>query len=188
MTTSKLHLCTSHTATLIVGRPHKSNPGSIQAMVANITNINTLKDTTINYTYLCAFSTASEHKDTLNYGEIIRATKRDIFNGHANSCDFLYVIPRSKIPEGFKPLPAVWSFKHRIFHTGLRANGKQGLACVAVDNSIIREGCFIIVYVDDCLLFSPQDSTLESILSHLNKLFKLTSDANIGAYLGIRII
>jgi hypothetical protein len=44
-----------------------------------------------------------------------------------------------------------------------------------------------IVYVDDCLLFSPSDQVLDDLISSLQSEFKLTHEGDVGAYLGINI-
>jgi hypothetical protein len=51
----------------------------------------------------------------------------------------------------------------------------------------IRNYCIIIVYVDDCLIFSRDDAVLDGIISHLSSKFRITSDSDIGAYLGLDI-
>jgi hypothetical protein len=51
----------------------------------------------------------------------------------------------------------------------------------------IRDNCIIIIYVDDCLIFSRDDKILEDILSHLGSVFQITSDMDVGAYLGLDI-
>jgi hypothetical protein len=51
----------------------------------------------------------------------------------------------------------------------------------------MRHDCVIVIYVDDCLLFSAHDTVLDGILAHLHKSFKITSEADIGAYVGLDI-
>jgi len=51
----------------------------------------------------------------------------------------------------------------------------------------LRHDCVIMIYVDDCLLFSAHDTVLDGILIHLHKSFKITSEADIGAYLGLHM-
>jgi len=51
----------------------------------------------------------------------------------------------------------------------------------------IRNNCLIIVYVDDCLLFAKTDDILDSIISTLKANFNLTSQGDVGAFLGIDI-
>ena len=58
----------------------------------------------------------------------------------------------------------------------------------AVDKCLfIHHDCIIIVYVDDCLLFSPSDTVLDGMIELLNQLFKITSSNSIEAYLGLEV-
>jgi hypothetical protein len=50
-----------------------------------------------------------------------------------------------------------------------------------------RKNCIFIVYVDDCLLFSPSDTVLDEHIISLQPEFKLTHEGDVGAYLGIDI-
>jgi hypothetical protein len=50
-----------------------------------------------------------------------------------------------------------------------------------------RKDCIFIVYVDDCLLFSPSDTVLDNLINSLQSEFKLTHEGDVGAYLGIDI-
>jgi hypothetical protein len=59
----------------------------------------------------------------------------------------------------------------------------------AVDKCLfIHQNCVILVYVDDCLLFSSLDDILDAIIAHLKKHFNITSGSDIETYLGIEII
>jgi hypothetical protein len=40
----------------------------------------------------------------------------------------------------------------------------------------IRNNCIIVIYVDDCLLFTPSDDILDSLISSLQQDFKLTTE------------
>jgi hypothetical protein len=51
----------------------------------------------------------------------------------------------------------------------------------------ICKDCIILIYVDDCLIFSPTETTLEEITNHLRTVFSITSEIDVGAYLGIDI-
>lgn len=65
---------------------------------------------------------------------------------------------------------------------------KTGFKQSSVDKCLfIRHDCIIIVYVDDCLLFSPTDSVLDDMISFLNKHFKITSSTPIETYLGLEV-
>jgi hypothetical protein len=50
-----------------------------------------------------------------------------------------------------------------------------------------HKDCIFIVYVDDCLLFSPLDTILDDLVTSLQLEFKLTYEGDVGAYLGIDI-
>jgi hypothetical protein len=45
----------------------------------------------------------------------------------------------------------------------------------------------VLVYVDDCLLFSPSDKVLDDMINLLNKQFKITSSTSIETYLGLEV-
>lgn len=47
--------------------------------------------------------------------------------------------------------------------------------------------CMIVIYADDCLIFSPTDSTMDDVIKHLASVFHITTESNIGAYLGLNI-
>ncbi len=52
----------------------------------------------------------------------------------------------------------------------------------------IRNNCIIIIYVDDCLLFAPSDDILDSLITSLQQDFQLTTEGDVGAFLGIDIV
>jgi hypothetical protein len=89
-----------------------------QAMISNIENIYQLDDGTMNYHYPCAFSTTANNKDTLNYGEMLQSSDSSQFEAAMQTemdglHDILKVLLRTSVPEGVKPLPAVWAFKRK---------------------------------------------------------------------------
>lgn len=49
----------------------------------------------------------------------------------------------------------------------------------------IRRDCLIVVYVDNCLIFSKEDSTLDSAITALQSSFNLTSQGSAGAFSGV---
>jgi hypothetical protein len=51
----------------------------------------------------------------------------------------------------------------------------------------IRSNCIIVVYVDDCLLFTKSDAVLDSIIASLQSEFNLTTEGDVGAFLGVDI-
>jgi hypothetical protein len=52
---------------------------------------------------------------------------------------------------------------------------------------LIRHDCIIVIYVDNCLIFSKDEAVLDSIVQHLGATFRITSEADVGAYLGLDI-
>jgi hypothetical protein len=51
----------------------------------------------------------------------------------------------------------------------------------------IKNDCLVIIYVDDCLFFAKTDDILDSIIAKLSQNFNLTSQGDVGAFLGIDI-
>jgi hypothetical protein len=51
----------------------------------------------------------------------------------------------------------------------------------------IRANCLIVFYIDDCLLFTKSDAVLDSVISSLQSEFNLTSEGDVGAFLGVDI-
>jgi hypothetical protein len=57
-----------------------------------------------------------------------------------------------------------------------------------VDKCLYIHGdCIILLYVDDCLIFSPSEQTIDTIIRHLGTVFKITLENDVDAYLGIDI-
>ena len=52
----------------------------------------------------------------------------------------------------------------------------------------LRKDLILVLYVDDCLLFARTDAVLDDFLSKLKSTFSLTSEMDVGAFLGIDII
>jgi hypothetical protein len=51
----------------------------------------------------------------------------------------------------------------------------------------IKNDCLVIIYVDDCLFFAKTDEILDSIVTKLSQNFNLTSQGDVGTFLGIDI-
>ena len=70
---------------------------------------------------------------------------------------------------------------------------KQGLiSCGFIQSNIdpclfIRNDCILMVYTDDCLMFTQDDTTINDLCKCLSKEFLLSDEGNIAGYLGIQI-
>jgi hypothetical protein len=51
----------------------------------------------------------------------------------------------------------------------------------------LRYDCIIVVYVDDCLFFSPFATVIDKVIVSLSKTFKLKDEGNVSAFLGVQI-
>jgi len=277
------------------------------AMLTTMEQQHCLDDGTLNAIYPCALQ-----NDVLHYGKMLKAPDKTKFVEAMEQevdglRDMLQVIPRSSLPDGVKPLPAIWAFKRKRLldwsiqkykarlnaHGGKQKHGvnywetyapvvnwstvrltlilsllhglksrqvdfvqaftqapldcpvyleipagyhvkdgnltfagetnknhdkshvlkllknmyglKQagynwynkltdvlldlGFKQSAVNKCLfICQNCVILVYVDDCLLFSSLDATLDAIIAHLKKHFNITLGSDIETYLGIEII
>ncbi len=51
----------------------------------------------------------------------------------------------------------------------------------------LRNDCIIIVYVDDCLIFSKDDATIDKLIQQLSKTFLLQDEGDVSAFLGVQI-
>jgi hypothetical protein len=80
-------------------------------MIANLEQLATLDNGTANFTYPMAF-----HNVVLHYGGMLKADDHPNFvtamqDEMSGLKEMLQVVPRSSLPHGIKPLPAVWAFK-----------------------------------------------------------------------------
>lgn len=93
-----------------------------------------------------------------------------------------YVLRIKKNMYGLRQAGNNWFDK---LHESLLARGfKQS----SIDPCLfIRSNCIIVFYVDDCLLFAKEDSILDSLISSLQSEFNLTTEGDVGAFLGVDI-
>jgi hypothetical protein len=275
-------------------------------MIANLEQLATLDNGTANFTYPMAF-----HNVVLHYGGMLKADDHPNFvtamqDEMSGLKEMLQVVPRSSLPHGIKPLPAVWAFKIKHLpdwtilkykarlnvHGGKQKHGvnywetyapvvnwstvrrtmilsllkdfkcrqvdfvqaftqapidcpvymeipaqytvqdnqlvftgahhkatdkthiikllknmyglkqaghnwyntltdellKTGFRQSSIDKCLfIRDNCIVIVYVDDCLLFSPHDKVLDNMIALFNKHFKIISSSSIETYLSLEV-
>jgi hypothetical protein len=83
---------------------------------------------------------------------------------------------------GYKQAARNW---FKTLTTGLL---KEGFVQPNTDHCLLlRSDCIIVVYVDDCLFFSPDSATIDNVISSLSQTFKLKDEGDISAFLGIQI-
>ena len=104
------------------------------------------------------------------------------FNVTNNPLNKEYVLKLEKNLYGTKQAAANW---FKMLKEGLE---KQKFKPSNVDPCLfITHDCIIICYVDDCLIFSPQETTINELITELRKTFDLTDEGNVKAYLGISV-
>jgi hypothetical protein len=70
---------------------------------------------------------------------------------------------------------------------------KQGLLAEGFKQSkidpclFLRHDCLMVVYTDDCLIFSRDDKTIDALITSLSSIYKLEDQGTVNDYLGIRI-
>lgn len=73
----------------------------------------------------------------------------------------------------------------RLLSEGLR---KLGFSQSKTDSCLfLRHDCIIIVYVDDCLFFSRNTSTIDQVIASLSASFKLKDEGDVSAFSGVQI-
>jgi hypothetical protein len=93
-----------------------------------------------------------------------------------------HVLKLKKNLDGLKQAGHNWFEKLR---TGLQA---RGFIQSNIDRCLfLRKDCILVVYVDDCLLFSPSDDTLDDVICSSQTEFVVTSEGDAGAFHGINI-
>ena len=50
-----------------------------------------------------------------------------------------------------------------------------------------RNKLILVCYVDDCLIFTPEQNSIDVLISDLQKNFVLTDEGDVNMYLGIKI-
>ena len=83
---------------------------------------------------------------------------------------------------GLKQSPLKWFQK---LCSGLKARGfKQS----AIDPCLfLKDDIVCVVYVDDCLFFSPEESVIDNMVNDLKTEFDLEPEDDVAAFLGIKI-
>ena len=119
------------------------------------------------------------------------------------------------VPTGFQAIDGTLKFIHGLRTKGLNnghilklkknmyglrqgghswylklSNGllQRGFTQSKVDKCLfLRHDCILVVYVDDCLLFSRETKTIDDIINSLRTDFVITDEGDAGAFYGIDI-
>lgn len=97
-----------------------------------------------------------------------------------NSTD--YLLRLNKNVYGLKQAGNNWFTKIRGSLLALGFTQSSHDPCL-----FIRNNCLVIIYVDDCLIFTKTDAILDDVIMKLQENFNLTSQGDVGAFLGIDI-
>ena len=94
-----------------------------------------------------------------------------------------YVIVLEKNLYGTKQAAANW---FEMLRDNLL---KEGFRQSAIDPCLfLKSDIVIVTYVDDCLIFSDSEETIDGLLERLQKTFKLTDEGeDVKAYLGLKV-
>ena len=96
--------------------------------------------------------------------------------------DTTHYIQLKKNLYGCKQAARNW-FQH--LDTGLKALGfRQSTTDPCL---YLRKDCIMVVYTDDCLIFAPEDNTIDTLIASLSELYKLEDQGDVHDYLGLRI-
>lgn len=98
---------------------------------------------------------------------------------HGNSSEFVLRIRKNMY--GLKQAGNNW------FNTLKDSLQAHGLTQSSIEPCLFIHSNCIIIYEDDCLLFTKSDAVLDSVISLLKSKFNLTSQGDAGAFLGVDI-
>ena len=93
-----------------------------------------------------------------------------------------YLLRLNKNVYGLKQAGNNWFTELRGFLLQLGFSQSSHDPCL-----FIRYDCLVIIYVDDCLFFAITDLILDTLINNLKAKFNLTSQGDVGAFLGIDI-
>jgi hypothetical protein len=83
---------------------------------------------------------------------------------------------------GCKQAARNW-YKHLT--TGLL---NEGFTQSSIDRCLfLRKDCILLVYVDDCLIFSPTNTTIDDLIKSLSTKFLLQDEGDVSAFLGVQV-
>jgi hypothetical protein len=96
--------------------------------------------------------------------------------------DHTHYIQLKKNLYGCKQAARNW-FRH--LSEGLR---REGFQQSETDSCLfLQRDCIIVVYVDDCLFFSPSSMVIDNVITSLSQTLKLKDEGDVAAFLGVNI-
>jgi hypothetical protein len=64
----------------------------------------------------------------------------------------------------------------------------EGFTQSSIDRCLfLRKDCILLVYVDDCLIFSPSNDTIDTLIQSLSTKFLLQDEGDVSAFLGVQV-
>jgi hypothetical protein len=119
---------------------------------------------------------------TIPPGFIVQSNKLVFTRSSTRGNSSEYVLRLKKNMYGLKQAGNNW------FDTLKNSLLARGFTQSSIDPCLfIRSNCILVVYVDDCLLFAKSDEVLDSVVASLQSEFNLTSEGDVGAFLGVDI-
>jgi hypothetical protein len=114
---------------------------------------------------------------------------------HSRQVDFVQAFSQADIDcdvyMKIHTMPPSWDHELKLKKNlyGLHQVGLQcGFWQSIVDPCLfLHPDCILVVYVDDCLLFSKEPTMLDDLIGLLQKEFILTIEGDVGTFLGIDI-
>jgi hypothetical protein len=87
---------------------------------------------------------------------------------------------------GYRHAPRLWYNHHRNFIVNVN---KSGFVASNIDACLfLREDLLVVVYVDDAIICSSKEDTVDKFLLELKQHeYDITEDGNLAAYFGISI-
>jgi hypothetical protein len=105
-----------------------------------------------------------------------------ILNLKERQVDYTQAFPQAPLED---PVFAVRNWFHHLTQGLL----KEGFCQSASDPCLfLRRDCILIVYTNDCIIFSKEDQIIDNLLHNLSQMFSLEDQGSVQDYLGIRII
>jgi hypothetical protein len=80
------------------------------------------------------------------------------------------------------------SLRLQASSTQLVSSSKPRYSFSRIDQCLyLRYDCIMVVYTDDCLIFTREDSIIDDLIQNLSNIFMLDDQGNVSDFLGIRM-